>query len=443
MRVAIIGGGISGLSAAFYLRGSGAEVTLIEKRPRLGGIIETSVREGCVLEHGPDSFLAAKPWAMDLIAQLGLASEVIGSNDSQRITYIVRKGRLVPMPAGLTMMAPTRILPMLRSRLLSFETKLQMGLEWFRHPMSQPSDRSVAEFVADHYGQEAVDYLAEPLLAGVYGGDATQLSARSVLPRFWELEAEYGSLTRGVMTTRAKIPGGPVFRSLKGGMGQLAGALASSTEARVVHGEVETIERTGSGYRVRVASDWIVVESVILACPAYAAAALLRPIHPRLGELLDAIPYASALTISLVYRRGELSHPLNGFGFLVPKRERNHLLACTWVGTKFDHRVPDGMAVLRCFLSPDMLNEPDATLIETARCELKTLMGVTAHPVSHLIARWPRSMPQYTVGHHSRVLEIEAHLTDLPGIQLAGNALRGVGIPDCVRSGMAAAGKAI
>ncbi|HTB21018.1 MAG TPA: protoporphyrinogen oxidase, partial [Bryobacteraceae bacterium] len=218
----IIGGGISGLSAAYYLSKTGIRPTLLERQPRVGGVIQTSVRQGCVVEEGPDGFMAAKPWAMNLIRELGLADQVIGSNDHSRITYIVRNGKLVPMPDGLMMMIPTKFLPLAETRLLSWGAKIRMGLEIFRQPRGPQPDRSVYEFLLDHYGEESIDYLAEPLLAGVYGGDPRQMSVNSVLARFVEIESRYGSLTRGALATpRPQNPGGSFLQTLKGGLGQL------------------------------------------------------------------------------------------------------------------------------------------------------------------------------------------------------------------------------
>jgi oxygen-dependent protoporphyrinogen oxidase len=443
-RVTIVGGGISGLSAAYYLSKAGPPATLVERRPRLGGVIETETAHGCVLEAGPDSFLSAKPWAMELIRELGLTSEVIGSNDHRRVTYVRKNGRLVPLPDGLMLMIPTKVWPLVSTSLLGWRTKLRMGLEWFRRPTGAPDqDQSVAGFVAEHYGSEAVDYLAEPLLAGVYGGDPNQLSVASVLPRFIELEARYGSLTKGVLHERRKAAreakGQPLFRTLKGGLGQLVTAVTVATNPKpeVLHATAETVQRTPEGWRVRVAGEWIESGNVILACQAYEAGELLTGADPELAALLDAVPYTSSITLSLGYEKAGFSHPLNGFGFLVPKRERRRLVACTWVGTKFSYRVPDNLAVLRCFLGGG--EESDETLIAMVREELRDIMGVTETPLFTLLARWPRSMAQYTVGHRDRVAQIEARAAALPGLHLAGNAYTGIGIPDCVRMGKQAA----
>jgi oxygen-dependent protoporphyrinogen oxidase len=443
----VVGGGISGLSAAHYLTRAGVGVTLIEKEPRLGGVMQTEFIDGCTLELGPDSFLAAKPWLLDLIRDLGLSDDVIGSNDHLRKSYILRHGRLVPMPDGLMMVVPTKVLPLLASPLLSWRTKIRMGLEWFRRPGAPQVDRSVAEFLRDHYGQESVDYLGEPLLSGVYGGDPAELSVVSVLPRFAEIEAKYGSLTRGVLAARGKGQASrPLFQSLKGGLAAISDAIVRKAGERlmVIQGTADAMERIGDCWRVRVnracvSEVWCEARDVVLACRAYESAGLLGPLAPELAELLAAIPYTSSMTLALGYRRADVNHPLNGFGFLVPKTERGLLLGCTWVGTKFSHRVPDDKAVLRCFMAGDSLTRRDDDIVATARAEILRIMGVDAEPVFAKISRWPRSMAQYTVGHSERVKRIEMLAAALTGLHLAGSAYHGIGLPDCVRTGRTAA----
>jgi oxygen-dependent protoporphyrinogen oxidase len=447
-QVAIVGGGISGLATAWYLSRAGIPSCLIEARPRLGGVITTDIVDGCLIEGGPDSFLAAKPWAADLIAEAGLSEDLIASNDHLRVTYIWKRDRLVPLPDGLMMMVPTRVWPMLTTRLLSWSAKVRIGIEYFRRRPSTPlADRSVAEFVASHYGQEVVDYLAEPLLSGVYGGDPAELSVESVLPRFVELEARYGSLTRGVLAVRRKVSNsGPLFQTLRYGLGSLIDRLEDRLghHCQILHGTVTSIEAAErKSWRLHVEGQWLAAEHVVLACPAYAAGALLTGAAPELSALLTSIPYSSSMTVALGYRRSDLKHPLNGFGFLVPKRDRERLIACTWVGVKFPYRVPDDYALLRCFLGgagdEAILSESDESVLSIVRGELRRIMGVSARPAFFRISRWPRSMAQYTVGHAKRVREIQDRLKALPNLYLAGNAYSGIGIPDCVRSGKLAA----
>jgi oxygen-dependent protoporphyrinogen oxidase len=444
-KIIVIGGGISGLSAAYDLTRAGADCTIFEKQTRVGGVIETRIADGCTLECGPDSFLSAKPAALTLIKELGLASDVIGSNDHQRTTYILKHGALVALPEGVMMIVPTRVMPMVKSPLLSWGTKIRMGLEYFRTP-GESDDRSVAEFVTDHFGQETLDYLAEPLLSGVYGGDPAQLSVGSVLPRFLQMEAKYGSLVRGVLAARSgTAPSGPLFRTLKGGLGTLVDTLAA--RLKLCRADVETIERAGSGFRVRAGGAWMAADQVIVACPAWSAARLVSGLNAQLAELLGGIDYSSSLTLSLIYRAADFDGKRAGFGFLVPKKERQRLAACTFVGTKFSFRVPDDRIVLRCFFGgigdAAILNESDESLSAIAREELRRILGLTAAPISQTIARWPRSMAQYTLGHQQRVEEIRAYASTIPGLHLAGNAYQGIGIPDCIHTGRSAAQAAL
>jgi protoporphyrinogen/coproporphyrinogen III oxidase len=431
----IIGGGISGLSAAYYLSKAGIRPTLLERKPRLGGVIQTSVVKGCVLEEGPDGFLGAKPWAMNLIRELGLADQVIGSNDHSRITYIVKKGKLVRMPEGLMMMAPTKIMPIVRTPLLGWGAKIRMGLDLLRRPKGPQPDRSVHDFLLDHYGQECIDYLAEPLLAGVYGGDPREMSVNSVLARFVDLETRYGSLTRGALAQPRPKGGGSFLQTLKGGLGRLIEVLRPSAD--VIHAEAEALQQISDGFRVRVKGDWLEGDHVVLATPAHEA--LAGPLNPELGGLLAGIPYTTSITLALGYRKATFDHPLNGHGFLVPKKERKYIFGCTWVGNKFDYRVPDDMVLLRCFLGADAMPLSDQALVDAARSEIRSIMGLEAEPIFHNIARWPNSMAQYTVGHEKRVARIEELVARTPGLHLAGNAYHGIGIPDCVRMGQEAA----
>ncbi|HLY18265.1 MAG TPA: protoporphyrinogen oxidase [Bryobacteraceae bacterium] len=447
--VAIIGGGISGLSAAYYLAKSGVPCTLLEARPRLGGVIQTEHVEGCVIEGGPDSFLSMKPAAMELIRELGLSEDVIGSNDHLRITYVWKGGRLVPLPDGLQLMVPTKLVPLLTTRLLSWPTKLRMGMELFHPPGRHPEDQSVAEFVTSHYGSEAVDYLAEPLLSGIYGGSPAALSITSVLPRFVELEARYGSLTRGVLAelkaNKAQSRKLPLFRTLKSGLGQLVSAIAARVEqdATILHRRAIAVERTGGGFRIRLDDGSLECAQLVLASEAHNAAPLVRNLDGRLTDLLAGIPYSSSMTVALGFPDSAFPRPLAGFGFLVPKRERRRLVACTWVGTKFSHRVPAGTTVLRCFLGGmddgGILAESDDDIIAGVVRELHEIVKFDAAPAFSRIFRWPRSMAQYTVGHPRRLAEIEARAAAIPGLHLAGNAYTGIGIPDCVRMAKQAA----
>ena len=452
-RVVIIGGGISGLSSAYYLAKGGATCTIIESRPRLGGVIQTERVEGCTIEAGPDSFLSAKPAALELIRDLGLGDQVIGSNDDVRKTYVRRGGRLIPLPDGLMMMVPTKILPLATTPLLSWTTKLRMGFELFRSPRPPAGDESVSQFIEEHYGAEAVDYLAEPLLSGIYGGNPAELSVTSVLPRFVDLAKHYGSLTRGVLAQRAKArsngaasrPPEPLFRTLKGGLGQMVDAVAASIrgKAEVCQTRAQALERSAGGFRIRTDAGWMEADRLVVACEAHSASQLVAGVDGRLAELLGTVPYSSSMTVALGFRASDFATPPDGFGFLVPKKERRRLVACTWVGTKFSYRVPEGTVLARCFLGgmddAGILRESDETILAAVMSELQEIAGFQARPQFSRIFRWPSSMAQYTVGHPDRVVEVESRLSEIPGLHVAGNAYRGIGIPDCIRMGKQAA----
>jgi oxygen-dependent protoporphyrinogen oxidase len=420
----IIGAGISGLSTAYYLAKGGSRPTILESRARMGGVIQTDRVQGCTLEAGPDSFLSIKPAALELIRDLGLSDQVIGSNDHLRVTFVRRNGKLVPLPDGLMMMVPTKIMPLVTTELVSWPTKLRMGLELLRLPNRNSEDRSVSDFIASRYGQETVDYLAEPLLSGIYGGDPGALSVGSVLPRFVELAKKYGSLTRGVLAERAKAAKKrgpntappPLFSTLKGGLGQMVDALSVAIrgKAQMWQTRVQRVERKGAEFRVKVDKDWITTDRLVVACEAHSAAMLLAGVDPRLAELLGTVDYSSAMTVALGFDAADFAAPPVGFGFLVPKKERRRVMA-------------------------GALEESDEAIVAAVLSELREIAGVTAQPRFTRIARWPKSMAQYTVGHAARLQEIQARVAAIPGLYLAGNAYTGIGIPDCIRMGRAAA----
>jgi len=316
-------------------------------------------------------------------------------------------------------------------------------------------DRSVADFITDHYGRETVDYLAEPLLSGVYGGSVDRLSVNSVLTRFVELERRYGSLSRGVLAAkrkRKKTSGNAtsaLFQTLKGGLAQLTGELESRIRGNIEIRQmtVESVEATPQGFRVRAGGETLEAPSVILATPAWAAGALLRDADPRLAGLLEGVEYSSSATVAIGFRRSECGAIPRGFGFLVPACERRLLVACTFVGAKFPYRVPDGIVVLRCFVGgagqEAVLEFSDSEILLRVQGELQSLLGWTARPLFTRISRWHRAMAQYTVGHGARLDEIRERLKSLPGLYLAGNAYEGIGVPDCIRTGRQAALQAL
>ena len=452
-RIAIVGGGISGLAAAFALEerrraGEALEFVVYESSPRFGGVLFTEQVEGCLIEAGPDSFLTEKPWAADLCRRLGIEDQLIGSNDADRKTYILVKGKLVPMPDGLMFMVPTQLSPAILSSLFSPATKLRVAREWWYPARASNGDESVAALVERHYGAEMVDRLADPLLAGVYGGEAAQLSVRAVLPRFVEMESKYGSLGRGMLAARKNVqrslPAPSIFSSLKGGMQQLGEVLVAKlpAEALRANSPVQAVQRQDRGWVVSAgyASDQF--DAVIVATPATAAAPLLEIASAELASELRAISYSSSVTVALGFDQNVRVALPPGFGFLVPRREGKRLLAATFVHNKFPHRAPKDIAVVRCFLGgsrdEQVLQLTDENILNIVRDELRQILGVKADPLFTRLYRWKGAMAQYTVGHLERLDRIEGLVKPLPGLALAGNAYRGIGVPDCIRSGEAA-----
>lgn len=456
-RIAIVGGGTSGLSAAFALEqhrraGAPLEYVLFEAGTRLGGVLRTEHVDGCVVEAGPDSFLTEKPWAADLCRQIGLGDQLIGSNDAERKTYILLKGKLVALPDGLMFMVPTRILPVVFSSLFSLRTKLRMASEWFTKPEVRP-DESVAALVERHYGAEMVERLAEPLLSGVYGGDASQLGVRAVLPRFAQLEAEYGSLSKGMLAARKKMPPArdprPLFTSLRNGMQELADSLIARLEPSSQRADccVREIRPEGNGWLVNAGVGCEPFDAAILAISARSAGAMLQSTNPDLACELQAIPYTSSVTVTLSYPKEVRSLLPPGFGFLVPRSEGKSILAATFVHNKFPFRSPADRALIRCFLGsaqPErILGPPDEETVSTVRAELRQILGLQAAPSFTRVFKWRAAMAQYTVGHLDRLERIEKLRCQLPNLALAGNGYRGIGVPDCVRSGREAAAQTL
>jgi protoporphyrinogen/coproporphyrinogen III oxidase len=457
-RIAIVGGGISGLAAAFALEKSRShdaplEYVLYESSPRLGGVLVTEHVEGCLVEAGPDSFLTEKPWATDLCREIGLEDQLIGSNDPYRKTYILAKGKLVEIPDGLMFMVPTKILPTILSPLFSTRTKLRMAQEWFHPPHKADGDESVASMVERHYGAEMVDRLADPLLSGIYGGEASQLSVRAVLPRFAEMEAKYGSLGRAMLMARSKMPPSPngarpLFTSLRNGMQQMVDALLSrlTPSALRVNAPVQSVQWQDQGWLVSAGYASDTFDAVIVATPAHVAAGLIQMAAPLTSEL-RGIEYTSSITINLGYDHKVRSALPPGFGFLVPRSERRRMLAATFVHNKFPHRAPPDRALLRCFIggsqNEDVLQLPDDQILTIVRGDLREIIGLTADPLFARVYRWKSAMAQYGVGHLERLQRIDNLLAKLPGLALAGNGYRGIGVPDCIRSGQQAATKTL
>jgi protoporphyrinogen/coproporphyrinogen III oxidase len=452
-RVVIIGGGIAGLAAAYQLqtRARAAHLPLdfrlIDGAPVFGGKIVSSRIEGFVVEGGPDSFLTQKTAALDLCRALGLGDELIPTNDAARKIFLWSRGKLRPMPDGVMLIVPTRVMPFLSSSLISWRGKLRMGLEVLIPPGGGDDDESLAHFVRRRLGREALDQIAEPMLAGIYVADAETLSVRSTFPRLLALEKKHGSLIRGMRSLASKSKGSAsTFMTLRGGLQTLVEALVDQLDphALLPGRRVVALARDASGYHLTLNDGAIVhADALVLATPASTSAELLQALDPALAAALRAIRYVSSATVSLGFRRAELNHPLNGFGFLVPSHERRNITGCTWTSTKFEQRAPPGHALLRAFVGgaydEQVAEEADEALVRIVRAELRALMGISAAPVLSKVFRWPKANPQYTVGHQARVAAIERLAAQHSGLYLAGAAYHGVGIPDCIEDGTRAA----
>lgn len=455
-RIVIIGGGISGLAAAHRVHelNQAAKVTILEASDRLGGTIQTEHRDGFLLERGPDSFISEKPHAIALAKRLGLESQLIQTNEEYRRSFIVRDGRLRAVPQGFQLMVPSRMWPFITSDIFSLAGKMRMAADLFlpRRSTNGSSDESLASFVRRRLGTEALARMAQPMVGGIYTADPETLSLRATLPRFLDMEQKHRSLILAMARQgRAQKTGTSgarysLFVSFERGMQVLVDALAAVTR---INADLRVNTRA---QRLTFDREWTITtdkdemikaDAVCLALPAYVAATLLHETHEQLAQKLREIKYASTATINLGYRRVAIAHPLNGFGFVVPFVEKRSLIACTFSNVKFSGRAPDDYVLLRAFaggaLQPEIFALDEPEMSKRVEADLRELLGIREDPRFIEVAKWERSMPQYEVGHLDRVNEIEKLASALPGLSLAGNAYRGAGIPDCVRSGEAAA----
>jgi oxygen-dependent protoporphyrinogen oxidase len=460
-RIAIAGGGISGLATAYQLACDGVECTLFEASDRLGGIVETVHRQGFVIECGPDSWVTEKPWARELAVELGLEDQIIASNDQWRRTYVQQGGernaQLVPIPAGMSMMVPAKWGPLLESPLFSWQARLAYLREPKRAAELKSSapdhDESVAEFVRRHFGEEVARSIAGPLLAAVFGGDIAQLSVRAVMPAFVRMEAEEGSLIQAVQRRAQQSPQA-IFTTLTGGLQTLIERMVSRLPPASLRlrQPVVRVEADRGSWRLVTAGGEDRFDAVVLATPLHVTQALLQPLAhgARMAGLLPQ-QATSAIVVALAFTPAQAARMRipRGFGFVVPQSlagessPSHQLLACTFVHQKFPHRVPDGAMLLRAFFgahSGDALQaEGDDKLVERARLQLSRVLGPLPEAAETVVRRWPQSLPQYTVGHLERMAELESMLSAMPGLHLLGSAYHGVGLPDLIRQGRALA----
>ena len=467
-RVAIIGGGISGLAAAHRLRelDPAAQVTLFEASDRLGGVLHTDrSRDGWLIERSADMFTTREPWALDLCRQIGIADELIETDFRFRRAYVVRRGRLAPVPEGFTLMSPARVWPIVTTPLLSPLGKLRLAWEYFVARRRDDSDESLESFVVRRFGREAFDRLVQPLIGGIYTADPAKLSVQATLPQFVEMERRHGSLIRGMRRSEVgKASGGREppeasgarygqFVAPRDGMQRLVEALAARLPAGVVqlNAAVEQVGPAGpagprsAGWllRLRNANAPEFFDELILATPGAVSSRLLANVDPPLAELIGRIPYAGCAVALLGLRQDQLGRQLNGFGFVVPAIEKRQIIAGSMASLKFPGRAPEGKVLLRVFvggaLQPELTDLADGELRWLVLAELRELLDLTGEPEFFEVARWRAMMPQYHVGHLDLVRQIEERAEAIANFALAGNAYRGVGVPFCIRSGEQAA----
>jgi len=462
--VVVAGGGIAGLAAAHRLveltraQQRPLRVTLLEAGQRLGGSIATERTDGFVIEAGPDSFISEKPWALQLCERIGFTPRLVRTRDTDRRTFIVHHGALHPLPDGFLLLAPTQFRPLLTTRLFSWPGKLRMGMDLVLPRGPQCSDESLGSFVTRRLGREALERVAQPLVGGIYTADPDDLSLAATMPRFLEMErtsrsiiwAMWSQMRRaGSLGHATSGPRWSLFVSADTGMQSLVDALAQRLPEGVVR-----LGRAVTGLTASPApkQEWtltladgsrLAADAVVLATPAHQSVRFVAHLNARLAEELGGIPYASSATVSLGYRNEQLPRSLAGFGFVVPLVEGRSIVACTYSSMKYPGRAPDGHVLLRAFvggaLQPQLFEQDDATMAASVRRELSELLGITSAPLLTRIHRHAHAMPQYRVGHLDRVQRIDSALAQHPGLAVAGNAYRGVGIPDCIHSGELAA----
>ena len=466
MRIAVIGGGITGLALTHRLlelkkqSKKNFEINLLEAAPRLGGIIESRSCDGFLLESGPDSFISEKPWALDLARRLGLSSEVIGTRRENRRSFVLRQGKLLAVPEGFYLISPTRLRPFLESPVFSLSGKLRILAEALLPRRAGENDETVGSFVRRRFGREAFDRVGQAMLGGIYTGDPDKLSLSATMPRFRELEKKYGSLIRGLAAEKAgparrhvDEASGPrysLFVSLRRGMEDLVKALAGQIPPDDVKlnfrvKEISYDIRTSQWRVLSQSGQMRVFDKVCLTLPARHAAALLRNNVQRLSFKLSQIRYESVLTVNLAYKREQIPHPLDGFGFVTPKIENRPTIACTFCDRKFEGRAPQGFSLLRAFVGgafgKKFFEKTDEEITKRVTTDLKELLGVKGEPLFLVLKRYPDSMVQYGLGHPDWVSEIRKIIPKNLGLYLAGSAYSGVGIPDCVRDAEAEAGE--
>lgn len=448
-RVVIVGGGISGLAAAYKLveANQNLEVIVLEAGPKCGGVISSTRQGEVILEEGPDSILTQKPWALNLIKRLGLEKHVIETEKENRRTYVAWGGKLHALPEGFIMLAPTNFVTFFASTLFSPFGKLRMALEKFLPAKKDNKDESLANFVRRRFGNEALERIAQPMIGGIYTADPEKLSLKATMPRFLDLEQQHGSVISGLMKSDRKASGArySLFIALDKGLGLIVDTLVSKLSAESIrtNAAVAGIKKNNTGFSVELKDgESIQSDAVIVATPAIQAGQMLSSFDSKLSKLLSQIEYAPSAVLNLVYNKSEVPN-FNGFGFVVPDKEKSSIIACTFVSQKYAGRAPKDTVLIRAFmggaLAKDVYLQNDEQLVESAKKELQKYLHINAQPKQAKLTRYPSSMPQYHLGHLELIADIQKLSGTYTGFALAGNYLHGPGIPDCVLTGETAA----
>ncbi|AGT30999.1 protoporphyrinogen oxidase [Geobacillus genomosp. 3] len=445
--VVIIGGGITGLTAAYYLQKAIKEqhlplaCKLVEATHRLGGKVQTVVRDGFVIERGPDSFLARKTSAFRLVKEVGLEQEIVHNATGK--SYILVNGKLYPIPGGAVMGIPTRIAPFVATGLFSPAGKLRAALDFVLPPVKTDGDMPLGRFFRRRLGDEVVDNLIEPLLSGIYAGDIDEMSLMATFPQFFQLEQKYGSLVRGAKRTTPKEQKERkgAFQTLKTGLQSLVEEVEKRLEpGSVIKGtRVERIARAGSVYQLQLSNGetWE-ADSVIITTPHHIVPDMFAD-YPFFAPF-RSVPLTSVATVALAFPEQAIRQDIDGTGFVVSRRSDYTMTACTWTHKKWPHTTPSGKALLRGYVGrpgdEEIVDQPDDEIVRVVLDDLNKVMKIDGQPEFAVISRWKRAMPQYTVGHRERLAKIKQHMAaELPGVFLAGSSYEGLGLPDCIDQG--------
>jgi len=459
-RLIIIGGGIAGLAAAYRIQeelvanSTSLQCTVLEGGPKFGGKIATERNDGFILERGPDSFISQKPWAIQLCKKIGLSDQLVGTNHKYSKTYVYTGKKLVQMPDGLSLMVPTKFLPFALSPLFSIAGKIRMGMDLLIPAKKSDKDESLASFIRRRLGQEALEKMAEPMLAGIYASNPETMSIKSTFPMFFQTEQKYRSLILGMLARKAqsikpsnnKPSSFSLFMTLKNGLGEMIDGIIDKCPdiSFQENTKVKGLSREGNAWQIELENnETLEADAVILASPANISANLLESISGKLSELLKKIKYVSTAAVTVAYKKEGFSHALDGFGFVVPKAEKRKIMACTWTSSKFPERVPEGHVLIRCFiggaLCEDLAEQSEKDLEDMVKIELKEMMGITETPLFCRVFKNQKANVQYQVNHGELIDQVNEQLASLPGMYLSGSAYTGIGIPDCVLNGTRAA----